>query len=177
MVVKEWNSNFDPMQDKTEKLIVWVRIPCLPIEYFDFAFLKKVGEKIGKPIRADHKTGTTARGRFVRICVEVDITKPLLTMFKMKKRVRQIEYEGLHLVCFDCGIVGHRKEECMKNKSENISEGEQAVGDGEEVAVNGENYSRKVQIKKDTLGEVSREETFGPWMIAKKRESNYEKKR
>lgn len=109
-MVKEWTPNFDPITNKTEKLIVCVRIPCLPIEYFDYEILKKVGEKIGKPISGDHNTGRATRGRFARICVEIDITKPLLTMFKLHKRVRHIEYEGSHLVCFECGIVGHRKE-------------------------------------------------------------------
>lgn len=66
-----------------------------------------MGEKIGRPIRANHNTGVAARGRFARLCVEVDLTKPLLTMFKVRKRIRRIEYEGLHLVCFSCGVVGH----------------------------------------------------------------------
>lgn len=66
LVVREWEPEFDPMAEKTEKLVVWVRFPCLPIELYDYAFLKKVGEKIGKPIRADHSTGTATRGRFAR---------------------------------------------------------------------------------------------------------------
>lgn len=64
LVAKEWMPNIDPITDKTEKLIVWVRIPCLPIEYFNFMFLKKVGEKIGKPIRVDHSTRIVALGGF-----------------------------------------------------------------------------------------------------------------
>lgn len=67
LVVKEWTPNFDLVIDKTKKLIVWVRFPCLPIEYFDFALLKKVGEKIGRPIRVDHNTGTASRGKFARL--------------------------------------------------------------------------------------------------------------
>lgn len=30
-VVKEWAPDFDPLTDKTEKLIIWVRFPCRPI--------------------------------------------------------------------------------------------------------------------------------------------------
>lgn len=51
LVVKEWALNSDLSMDKTEKLIVWMQLPCLSIKYFDdFGFLQKVGEKIGKPI-------------------------------------------------------------------------------------------------------------------------------
>lgn len=177
LVVKEWSPDFDPITDKTEKLIVWVRIPCLPIEYFDYAFLKKVGEKIGKPIRADHNTGMAARGRFARICVEVDITKPLLTMFKLKRRVRRIEYEGLHLVCFECGIVGHRKEECAKVTPEFDHPVEQLAGESEGTTINGETFVRKVQSRKETTNEEIGGAAFGPWMIAQKKGNQYGKPR
>lgn len=170
LIVKEWAPNFDPMTDKTEKMIVWVRIPCLPIEYFDFSFLRKVGEKIGKPIRADQNTDTATRGRFARICVEVDITKPLLTMFKMRKRVRTIKYEGIHLVCFACGVVGHRAEDCEKRQKASPPEENHVAGDQEELVVNGELYSRRVQIRKEGTSEISGRDTYGPWMLAKKKE-------
>lgn len=154
-----------------------MRIPCLPIEYFDYEFLKKVGEKIGKPIRADHNTGTAARGRFARICVEIELTKPLLTMFKLRKRVRHIEYEGLHLVCFDCGIVGHRKEDCTKKKLGTEQTEVPAAGEPEGIAVNEENYSGKVLVRKESSGEIAGEGTFGPWMIAQRKETKFGKNR
>lgn len=177
LVVKEWAPDFDPLTGKTEKLIVWVRIPCLPIEYFDFTFLKKVGEKIGKPIRADQNTGTATRGRFARLCVEVDITKPLLTMFEVRKRNRRIEYEGIHLVCFQCGIVGHCTDECSKPGPENPSEMEKNVGDHEGVAVNGEVYTRKAQVWKQNRDKINGDAAFGPWMLAKRKEAKNGKQR
>lgn len=172
LLVKEWEPEFEPMTDKTEKIVVWVRFPCLPIELFDYAFLKKVGEKIGKPIRADHSTDSATRGRFARICVEVDITKPLLTQFKMKKRVRRIEYEGIHLVCFGCGVVGHRKEECNAKPPEVGSPGKHVVDDGGVVNVNGDVYERQAKMMKDVPSENQGNELFGPWMLARKKERN-----
>jgi predicted metal-binding protein len=44
--------------------------------------------------------------------MEVDLTKPLLAKFQLRRRVRKIVYEGLHLICFHCGQYGHRKEAC-----------------------------------------------------------------
>lgn len=35
LIVKSWTLNFDPYADTTEKVLVWVRFPYLPIEYFD----------------------------------------------------------------------------------------------------------------------------------------------
>ncbi|XP_031097076.1 uncharacterized protein LOC116001330 [Ipomoea triloba] len=112
LAVKEWEPNFDPMRDETQRLLVWVRFPCLPIEYYDYEFLMRVGDMIGKAKKVDHATSMASRGLFARVCVEVDITKPLLARFTLRNKRRTIEYEGLHLVCFKCGMVGHRKEGC-----------------------------------------------------------------
>lgn len=188
LVVKEWAPDFDPMTDRTEKLIVWVRFPCLPIEYFDWKFLKKVGEKIGRPIRADQNTGTTARGRFARLCVEVDITKPLLARFKLRKRVRTIEYEGIHLVCFGCGIYGHRQDECPRLTKVDKPREDPTVVDGhrkggERTAANnrertvGEETDGRLQVRKEISDESWCNEKFGPWMIARKSERKNNKTR
>ncbi|XP_019160484.1 PREDICTED: uncharacterized protein LOC109157058 [Ipomoea nil] len=103
LIVKEWEPNFDPMADKTQKVLR--------------RFLRKIGDKIGRPVRVDHATSHASRGRFARICVEVEITKPLLSKFTLEGRRRFIAYEGLHLVCFQCGMYGHYAEACptMKN--------------------------------------------------------------
>lgn len=88
LIVKEWFPNFDPHSDKTEQVLVWVRFPCLPIQYYDKDFLMKIGSKIGRPIRVDQATSLVSRGKFARICVEVDISKPLLAKFMLRRRVR-----------------------------------------------------------------------------------------
>ena len=58
-----WQPNFDANQDILRSLLVWVRIPCLPIEYFDCNFLMRLGAKIGKPIRVADTTSTASRGQ------------------------------------------------------------------------------------------------------------------
>ncbi|XVF50455.1 hypothetical protein PTKIN_Ptkin04bG0102100 [Pterospermum kingtungense] len=72
----------------------------------------KIDEKIGRPICVDQATDLVSKGKFARLCVEIDITKPLLVKFKLRRRIRKIEYEGIHLVCFNCGVYGHRKDTC-----------------------------------------------------------------
>ncbi|XVF44736.1 hypothetical protein PTKIN_Ptkin02bG0148000 [Pterospermum kingtungense] len=53
-----------------DEMLVWMRFPCLPIEYYDREFLLKVGSKIGHPIRVDHATSLVSKGKFSRLCVE-----------------------------------------------------------------------------------------------------------
>ena len=165
LIVKEWSPNFDPMMDSTKRILVWVRFPCLPIEYYDQDFLMKVGEKIRKPIRIDQTTGLVSRGKFARLCVEVDITKPLLSKFKLRRRVRRIEYEGIHLVCFHCGVYGHRKDNCPMLGQSFVLEERTEKGDNGDIPTADTNGGEKGQIWEEIVNpEIM--ENFGPWMLA-----------
>ncbi|CAI0626161.1 unnamed protein product, partial [Linum tenue] len=55
----------------------------------------KIGNRIGKPIRVDHATSTGDRSDYARVCVQVDITKPLLSQFTIHGITYFIQYEGL----------------------------------------------------------------------------------
>lgn len=115
LIVNEWYPDFDSISDTTERMLVCVRFPCLPIEYYHQGFLIRIAEKLGKPIKVDHATSLTNRGMFARVCIEVDITKPLKSKFMVKRKVRVVEYEGMHLICFNWGMHGHSKEWCSLN--------------------------------------------------------------
>ena len=176
LIVKEWTPNFDPMVDVTERVIVWVRFPCLPIEYYDQEFLMKVGEKIGKPIRIDRTTGLVSRGKFARLCVEVDITKPLMSKFKLRRRVRRIEYEGIHLVCFNCGVYGHRKENCQKLVNAFVPEVMVEKGDNGDIPAAENNGGEKGQSREEVVNpEIM--ENFGPWMLAARKSRRSDRRR
>ncbi|KAI9073661.1 hypothetical protein K1719_044374 [Acacia pycnantha] len=43
------------------------------------------------------------RGRYARIAVLVDLQKPLVPWIKVDGRTHGVEYEGLPLICFECG--------------------------------------------------------------------------
>ncbi|XP_019172106.1 PREDICTED: uncharacterized protein LOC109167539 [Ipomoea nil] len=108
LVVQEWEPNFDPSCNKTKKLLVWVRFPTLPVEYFEGKFVRKISRRVGRPVRVDFTTSLISKGMFARVCVEIDISKPLLSKFTLEEKVWPIEYEGIHLICFSCGLYGHR---------------------------------------------------------------------
>lgn len=86
------------------------------MKYYDNSVLWIIRNKIEKTLKVDIVTLINIRGNYVRIYVEVDLTKPLLAKFKLQRRVRQIMYEGLHLICFHCGQYGHKKKTCPHSK-------------------------------------------------------------
>lgn len=46
--------------------------------FFDESFILTVASGIGKPINVDLHTLRVARGRFARVCVEVDLNQPVV---------------------------------------------------------------------------------------------------
>lgn len=65
-----------------------------------------LGKTLGKAIKADTNTKFSTRGRFAIVCVEVDLSKPLIPKIFFEGRWLSVEYEGLKLICFRCGRAG-----------------------------------------------------------------------
>lgn len=160
VIVQEWEPNFHPYKNKVKKLLVWARLPAIPIEYFEDDFLAKIGNQIGRPVRIDTTTSLVSIGKFARICVEVDLSKPLLSKFTLEDEVLPIEYEGIHMVCFTCGIFGNKQGHC---------------GLGETETVNADSTTGGGQVTQPALGQQStpRREfkgNFGAWMLVARKE-------
>ncbi|CAN1177210.1 hypothetical protein LINPERHAP2_LOCUS32967 [Linum perenne] len=157
VVIQEWRPYFRPEETILTTLRVWVRLPGLPFEYFDNSILKIIGDRIGRTVRIDHTTLEGSRGNFARICVEVDLSKPLLSKYRLRRRVRRIEYEGLHVICFNCGCYGHKDEACKKEPETDIVENQTTLFVN--PAFQG---SEELELRPEV------EEDFGPWMQVKR---------
>ncbi|KAK2378486.1 zinc ion binding / nucleic acid binding protein [Trifolium repens] len=125
LTVKEWSPNFHPESDTIKEVAVWVRITGLPIEFYDSKILNFIGNRVGKTVKVDKNTLTQERGKYARLCVQVNLTEPLLAMFTIKGRKYNIEYEGLHMLCLTCGKFGHYKEGCP-DKTKNVGQLEES---------------------------------------------------
>ncbi|KAL2927302.1 Adenomatous polyposis coli protein 2 [Bienertia sinuspersici] len=97
------------------------------MEYFDKEFLAKVGSKIGKVIKIDHNTATT-------------------------ERIWQIQYEGLWMICYKCGKIGHDNENCPLETTNDVN------GPHVEVPNGNPTIERPAVEHQD----------FGSWMLVKK---------
>ncbi|CAN1796755.1 hypothetical protein LINPERHAP1_LOCUS21014 [Linum perenne] len=72
----------------------------------------RIGNYIGKTILLDLATSAGARARYARVCIEVDLTKPLLGKYIIDNRVYRVEYESLENICFSYGVYGHKGDRC-----------------------------------------------------------------
>ncbi|XP_061364385.1 uncharacterized protein LOC133307842 [Gastrolobium bilobum] len=110
--LRRWEPAFRPNAASVMKIAAWVRLPGIPLEYYDEAFFRRIGNWLGKMLKIDKTTNEHVRGQFARICVELDLAQPLKGEYVLDGATKQIEYEGLGLICFRCRRYGHSKDCC-----------------------------------------------------------------
>ncbi|CAN1315385.1 hypothetical protein LINPERPRIM_LOCUS29694, partial [Linum perenne] len=109
--VARWTPSFNE-EEPLGKILTWVRLPKLPIHYFNQLAVTRIGNCIARTVRLDLATSEGARGRYARVCVEVDISKPLLGKYMIDNRTFFVEYESLENICVTCGFYGHKAGCC-----------------------------------------------------------------
>lgn len=89
---------------------MWIRLPELPIEFYEHNALLKIDRAIGLVLHIDANTANRARGFFARLCVQVKLDKPFVRSIYMGRLKQSIQYEGIGTLCFECGRIGHNRE-------------------------------------------------------------------
>lgn len=122
ITIQRWKPEFRPLEESIKRIVAWIRISYFPIEYCEKHFLWRIGNKIGRTLKVDVHTikedqiggelYTIEMGRFARISVEINLDKKLVPKIKIRERTYKIKYEGLSLICFNCGSYGHHKDNC-----------------------------------------------------------------
>lgn len=174
LVVQEWKPNFDPRDATTNKLLAWVRFPALPVEYSDDDFLVTIRRNVGRPIRVDNTTSLASKGSFARICVEIDISKPLISKFTLEQKSWPIVYERLHLVCFSCGVYGHRAEQCGKGEPEMTDGPVEGINQGENRGTRSETRNAVASKSQFAAHHLKVTLELGCWFPEKKEEEETE---
>lgn len=113
LTVMKWRLKFRPVDEKMSKTLVWVRFSGILPELLEEEILSSMGDMLGRTIRVDNTSLSGTRGKFARVCVELDLATPLLPSLTLFDFAQRVEYEGLHLICFECGRYDHRGEDCL----------------------------------------------------------------
>ncbi|KAG0470660.1 hypothetical protein HPP92_017360 [Vanilla planifolia] len=111
-----WTPNFRPSTNSAMHAPVWVRFPALPLLYWDTENIIRIAKSIGDPILLDGWTGDLQRSTYARVCVRMDLSKPLKPGMwltgDLGRTFQPFKYEGLPQLCFSCGRVGHHSHQC-----------------------------------------------------------------
>ncbi|CAN1162795.1 hypothetical protein LINPERHAP2_LOCUS24677 [Linum perenne] len=127
----------------------------------------RIGNCIGKTVRLDLATSEGARAKYARVCVEVDLSKPLLGKYMIDNRTFLVEYESLQNICTSCGFYGHKADGCkptlvpnsdgaqFEESSTNVEPIEEAVGDWMVVNRRAKGRSQKASQTKQGMASTS----------------------
>lgn len=73
VTVRKWQHEFKANEAEEDTTAIWVRFPTLPIEYYNEKALFHITKVLGVPLKIDINTAMTARGKYARVCVEMDL--------------------------------------------------------------------------------------------------------
>lgn len=85
------------------------------------------------------------RRKFVRLCVEIVLSKVLFVMLTIRDRLCKVEYGGLYLLCLNCGKFGLYMEGCREISTQVFKEGDGVEEREKNVDFNGIQGGSKVQ--------------------------------
>jgi len=92
LAVSQWSPEFAGPEAKIEKTLVFVHFLGLNLLYYDESFLLALASTVGTPIRVDKNTLKFKRGKFTRICVEIDLTKLVIDKVWVNDHWYKVQY-------------------------------------------------------------------------------------
>uniref|UniRef100_A0A7N2KYR2 DUF4283 domain-containing protein n=1 Tax=Quercus lobata TaxID=97700 RepID=A0A7N2KYR2_QUELO len=148
--IRKWEPNFKPSTASVSSIVVWVRFPELPREYYELLVLHDLGQVIGPVLRIDTCATSETREQFARICVQVNLSNPLIKIIKIGGVEQPVHYEGINSLCFSCSRVGHKVESCLYTTRASKRDGEDRTKNADPAVLDRSTPS---------------EETYRPWVI------------
>ncbi|XP_027158576.1 uncharacterized protein LOC113760210 [Coffea eugenioides] len=116
MRVFKWSPAFHV--DKEPSVVpVWFKLPKLPLHYFNKECLFQIVNVLGSPLFVDAATMAASRPSVARVCVEIDLLKPLTLRVWIGNGDHEGFWQALILenmpkYCSHCFRQGHTQNEC-----------------------------------------------------------------
>lgn len=178
LAIRQWEPEFKASAATLSSVAVWIRLPELPIKYYENNALLKIGRAIGPILRIDSHTANGERGRFARLCIQVNLEKPLIRTVYLRKLAQCVQYEGINALCFSCGRIGHKVETCpyliRAASIEAAKERDtcsQEQGNEQGIGKDESELNKKAGLGKNE-SELNKKEDYGEWMVVSRRKPN-----
>ncbi|XP_039145598.1 uncharacterized protein LOC120282820 [Dioscorea cayenensis subsp. rotundata] len=111
-----WRPFFELTFVKLSTAAVWVQLHNLPVELWDGESLDNITSHLGNLLKVDEFTLKLTRSKFARVCIEIDLSKPICRGFWVGDDTHRVFvvvlYERLPTFCYSCGIIGHGTNSC-----------------------------------------------------------------
>ena len=162
--LRPWEPFFKLSTANVSLIVVWIVLNELPIELYETEVLREIGEAIGKVLRIDSHTAMEAHDRYAKICIQIDINKPLVNSILIGHFKQVVTYGGIHKLCFSCGRIGHKgKEPIVLMEEVQVSQ----TSDGVDGCVDRQNMQGV--ITHNACETTDAKGYYGPWMIVSRK--------
>ncbi|XP_075075758.1 uncharacterized protein LOC142162812 [Nicotiana tabacum] len=113
IILKPRTSDFNFDEEELKTILILVKLPNLPLSCWSPIALSKIGSGLGLPLYADDCTTNSTRISYATILVEIDVTRELSNIVKVKDpQGRMFEqalwYDWKPIYCPKCLQIGHK---------------------------------------------------------------------
>ena len=117
-LMEDYDARIPPGKITFDKASFWIRMHQMPLGCMGREVGHKIGSTVGIVEEVDTDVGGVGWGEYLRVKISLDLTKPLARGRKMKLEGNSIwipfKYERLPKFCFQCGVICHGPEGCLK---------------------------------------------------------------
>jgi len=116
VLLKKWHPMFDASIERVDIIPIWVRMPALPLQYWNEFHLRGIGNMLGTVMDVDLSFLKTHVKQVARVLVSINIREGLAETIKLKWGpdviIQILDYENVPFRCRRCHAYGHPISEC-----------------------------------------------------------------
>lgn len=116
MQLSPWRPFFESFFSKLQSVAIWVQFHNLPVEFWDGDSLETIAGQLGTMINIDEFTFNLVRSKYTRVCIDIDLSKPLCREFWLGDDLHRVfmivMYVKLPTFYYSCGLIGHGLNKC-----------------------------------------------------------------
>lgn len=119
LIIGRMNESMNPRCVPLDTMDLWVQVHDVQPGFMSERVMQEVGNQVGKYICSCPSNYKGVWREYMRIRVQMDITKPIRRRMKIRKSGNEwswitFKYENIPTFCFICGIIGHSDKFCSK---------------------------------------------------------------
>ncbi|XP_062021028.1 uncharacterized protein LOC133737508 [Rosa rugosa] len=118
--IRKWSPSFNPREDAIETLVLWIRLPNLPLHFWSREAIQPIVQVIGRFIKLDERTEESENKiplKRVLVVREADEGDLPFDLVSPPTKV-YASYEAIFEVCFECVSHKHVIHKCPYKKKE-----------------------------------------------------------
>jgi hypothetical protein len=115
-LLKFWTPTFDVKCEWVDEEPIWVRLPSLPMQYWNTHQFVAIGNILGSYLEADMSFEVTGLMKVAHILFLINLRKGLYQDLLIESTVgdfvQTLDYEGIPFRCHRCHVYGNSVENC-----------------------------------------------------------------